>query len=246
VLLACGDNGVGSRFPYVPGETVLISRSGDEVERTPSGDACIELDDGDCIRPQEDCDADDHADVLLDADGKHIVTICLPDERDIGLIYADDGTAVIPDNGAVVILDDAELDGDVVVEGNRGIIYGDSPELTTLDGNLDLRGNETVVRGVTVTGDVEFHGNKAELYYCVVYGDVVLKGNENFISNCTIFGSIIGSGNEDTVINTFVQGEITFSGAPDQCRDNLRFEDSDRDLLIDDKELADAERVACE
>ena len=62
----------------------------------------------------------------------------------------------------VVILDDRDLDADVVVEGNRGVIYGDSPAEAVIDGDLTFRGNESTVRGVTITGDVTFDGNLAD------------------------------------------------------------------------------------
>jgi len=228
VLAGCGDDDDdGTVFPYRPNETVVIGPAGDVTERTPDGDACIDLPSGDCARPQRDCGNGARADVLLDGEGGLIDTICLPGEVEIGLVYVEDGKAVVPDNGAVVILGRQDLLGDLVVEGNESVIYGESPAETVLDGDLELRGNESIVRGVTVTGDVAFDGNSAQLYHCVVFGDVVLKGNENFISNCTIFGSIHGSGNEDRVIHNYVQRTIEFSGAPAECRDNLLFEDAD-------------------
>jgi hypothetical protein len=146
----------------------------------------------------------------------------------------------------VVILGDAHLAGNLTVEGNRGVIYGDSPAETVIDGDLELRGNESIVRGLTVTGDVEFDGNTAELYYCVILGDVVLKGNENFVSNCTIFGSVRSSGNEDRVVNNLVQGEITFSGDPEECQANLHFEDRDDDGVLDEAEAEAATPLDCE
>jgi hypothetical protein len=244
---ACGDDdGPASRLPYDPDETVIIGADGTEFHNSPSGTGCIELASGGCVRPQEPCGEGTYADVLLDSGGDVNEIVCLPVESDTLIIDVEDGVATVPGNGAVVILDDRDLLSDVRVDGNRATIYGDSPAEAVIEGELTLRGNESTVRGVTVTGDVTFDGNAAELYYCVVYGDIILRGNENFISNCTIFGSIVGSGNQDRVISNFVQGSIRFDGPVDECRDNQRFTDNDGDLFLDEAEAVAAEPADCE
>ena len=246
VAVGCSDDEEhSSRLPYAPNETVIIGSGRATVGSTPSGDACLDIPGGECVRPQNECGEAAYADVVINGGGDVNQIICLPVEGDLIIVDVEDGVAVLPDNGAVVILDDGDLLADVVVQGNRGVIYGDSPAEAVIDGDLDLRGNESIVRGVTVTGDVTFDGNDAELYYCVIHGDVILKGNENFVSNCTIFGSIIGSGNEDRVLDNYVAGIITFSSQPEECRDNMSFEDTDDDWLLDEAEADAAEPLAC-
>lgn len=241
----CGSGDDGLALPYMPNETMIIGPEGTDVEGTPSGDDCIQVVDGECVQPQDECGDGAYADVLLDSDGEVIETVCLPIEPDTVLVEVEDGVATVPDNEAVVDLGYG-FDGDVRVEGTGGVLYGDSPDETVIDGNLELRGSETLVRGVTVTGDVDFKGNAAEFYYCVVHGDVVLTGNSNLVSNCVIFGSILGSGNEDELISNYVTGEIRVGGEARECRDNHRFEDADEDGVLDEEEIDEAEPIDCE
>src|SRR5687768_11101409 len=119
-LVACGDDDdAGTVFPYRPGETIVVGPPGDVTERKPGSGACIKLANGECVQPEHDCPAGAHADVLLDSQGRLIEAICLPDEADVGLVYVEDGEVVVPDDGAVVILGDQDLAGNLTVEGNR-------------------------------------------------------------------------------------------------------------------------------
>jgi hypothetical protein len=234
------------RFPYEADKTEVIGGDSRDVHDTPAGDECIELDGVACVKPQDECGDDATADVLLDSNGEVIEIVCLPDEEGVVIIDAEDGEVVLDDDGAVVIVEDEDLDGNVVVEGNSAVIYGDSPEETVIEGNLNLKGNEAIVRGLTVTGDVTFEGNESQFYYCVVHGDVVLKGNKNFVSNCTVFGSIRSSGNEDDVISNLVEGTIELGGAPRECRDNRHFVDENDNNVVDPDELDAATPLDCE
>lgn len=247
LLSACGDDDGASRsrLPYDADKTILIGADGTDVQSTPSGTACIDLTNGECVQPQRECGEDAYADVLLDSQGEVIDVVCLPTNATTPIVAVEDGSATLTDDGAVVILDPADRQGSIVVKGNEAILYGDSPAKTVIDGDLTLQGNESTVRGVTVTGDLKFEGNSAELYYCVIHGDVVLKGNNNFISNCTIFGSIIGSGNDDEIVSNYVDGSITLGGSPDECRDNRIFTDADKDMSLDAAEATAAKPLEC-
>jgi hypothetical protein len=247
-LMACSrDESPGRGLPYRPATTVVIGAdSNSEVYGTPAGDACVELDGNQCLRPQRECGPGAYADVLLDHDGNVVEVVCLPVEDTTPIVDVRGGVARIPDNGAVVRLDGPARRGDITVQGNTAVVYGDSPAKVVIDGDLMLRGNTSTVRGVTITGNVEFEGNTAALYYCVVYGDVILRGNENLVSNCVIHGSIRSSGNEDRLIANYLTGAIRVEGAPDECRDNRLFTDTDRDRILDDAERTDARPLECE
>jgi len=62
----------------------------------------------------------------------------------------------------------------------------------------------------------------------------------------TLRKSIIGSGNDDRVFSNFVAGSVGFSGDFEECRDNLRFEDTDEDGLLDEAEAEAGEALTCE
>ncbi len=245
-LSACGPDDVSSsRAPYNDNETAVIVGDDVTISETPDGDACIELEGGMCITPQEECGEDARVDVFLDDDGEVIEIVCYPTQGEATLVETEDGTVSVGDNGAVVILDEEDLGGDLVVEGNRGVIYGDSPEETVIAGNVNLKGNESTVRGVRIQGDAVFEGNNARLLYCVIEGDVIFKGNDNLITNCTVFGEIRGDGNEDEIVANNVQGAITIGGQPARCDDNRAFVDSDDDFVLSDEEFDASTPLDC-
>lgn len=246
LILSCSSNdSTAPTRPYEDDKTVLITPDGVTTSQTPNGDGCIETEKEACIKPQEKCGDEGHADVILDGDGRVVEIVCYPLEEDTVFVEAEDGSVTVEDNGAVILLEEETLEGDLTVEGNSATLYGQSPEETVIEGQVAMEGNQAIVRGVWIKGDAVFEGNGATLIYCVVEGDVILKGNGNVVSNCTIFGAIVVDTNANRIISNFVQGGIDLGGSSNECEDNHKFNDADGDLQLSEDERGELEPIKC-
>ena len=69
----------GNDTPYTsdPNKTVVVGGGSPSVAATPSGEGCITLPSGECVRPQDECKAGERADiafVVCDAGWKYLST----------------------------------------------------------------------------------------------------------------------------------------------------------------------------
>lgn len=243
---ACGDGGSRSHtLPWENGTRVIDDdRSVVEVT-TPAGDQCLDVETGTrdlCIKPQDECGAN-AADVVLDSDGKLLEIVCYPPAATLSVeeLDARQGMVAQNQNNAVIALDHvndgADIAGDVSVDANNVVIWGEDPTTSLIAGDVDVDGNNIIVRGVHIEGGVSIVANNATFLHCVVEGDVVIEGNNSVFVGCDVFGKISIKGNNSHVAGNHVVGGISDAGKNTKCEENVSASDADADGLIELAEL---------
>ena len=246
----CGDDNKPQRLPWKPDQTTVISNGGsaDTVNALPSetcvvgpdapADACIDA------SIVDRCDAGETTtEVVVDENGEVLDVVCIPpDVEAVEAIDLADGEIDQSANSTALIFEgeDPTFDGDLTVDGNKVILYGESPEDATIDGTLTLEGNNSVVRGVTITGDLVIAKNNPVVVYCVVQGNVRLEANNARVSGCDIWGDVIVSGNNQELHGNRIAGKLQVTGKNTVCSGNLAFADENEDGVIQDDEVGEA------
>jgi len=247
LLAACGeeDSSVDDEYPYDPNETQVIG-GGDKsgpVE-TPDGNDCLDID-GECARPQDDCGDDGTADVIVDDKGNVVDVICYPTSgAPVAEIPAESGPVEKTQNGSVVVLDAADdghdIEGDLSVDANNVVIYGESPDVAVIGGDLSITKNNTTIRGVRITGDVSVEYNDANLVYCVIEGDLTIVGNNTTVAGCEVWGSVNIAGQNTVLVSNSLADPGPFAAQGLVCNDNAHFDDANADGVIDEDEVGAA------
>ncbi len=236
-LVGCGS---AALYPGGDNRTVVIGPDGAIVSGTPSGNDCLPIPGGGCIRPQQQCGAGAHAEVVVSADGMVQDIVCFPDQAQSYTVVRDQPT-VSTDNKEIVVLDGAvdgpDVIGDLDVTGNNAIVYGQGPGASVVGGNVNVIFNNGIVRGISVLGDTKFIGNNTTFYYCVIYGNVIIESNDNVLSSCDIYGNVtvIGSNNELRALR--IQGTLSDRGDKTVCAADVRFIDANLNRIIDPLEV---------
>ncbi|HVJ91352.1 MAG TPA: hypothetical protein VM580_16220 [Labilithrix sp.] len=255
VLLACGSTGDGSAppgNPYTsdPNTTVVVGPGAGSgtVTRTPTGEECIQLPSGECVKPQKTCRDGERADVIVDSSGKVVEVVCYPASSSPTPVDGQGNIELGKDNKAVVSIDgnDDGIDvaGDVTSKGNNVTVYGQGPAVSVIGGNVDAEGNNFAARGVTVKGNVEISGNNAALVLCVVEGDVIIKGNNATIADCTVRGKIEINGNNSVLVGNRVGKDIVLVDAQNTvCDANTRWTDNNDNGIVDPGETGSS--ISC-
>lgn len=241
-LVGCGSVG----FPGGDNRTVIIGPDGTVVSGTPSGNDCLTLPSGECIRPQQQCGTGAHAEVVIGTDGKVQDIVCYPDKADSYTVVSNQPTATVDNKGILVLdgsVDGPDVAGNLTVAGNNAIVYGQGPGASVVGGNVDVVYNNGIVRGITVLGDVTFIGNDSTFYYCVIYGNVTIQSNNNVLSACDIYGNVRVIGNNNELRALRIQGTVTVQGGGTVCSADVRFTDANANKLIEPVELGGA--VSC-
>jgi hypothetical protein len=245
----CSDGGSKSHtvLPWETGTRVIDDERGVTEVTTPAGDQCLDVETGTqslCIKPQEEC-AGNAADVVLDAAGKLLEIVCYPPAATLGVeeLDARQGMVAQNENNAAIVLDDvadgADIVGDVAVDANNVVIWGEDPATARIEGDVSVAGNNIIVRGVHITGDVSILANDSTFLHCVVDGDVVIEGNNSVFVGCDVFGSITVKGNNTNVSGNRVVGGISDGGKNTRCEANHAATDADADGLIEESELGE-------
>ena len=240
----CGGGTEAHTVPWDPTETRVIDDGRAREVRTPTGDLCLNVETGvdECIKPQDEC-GDKPADVILAADGKVLEIICYPGEETLSVdkLDAQDGKVAQNQNNSVIALDDADdgadIQGDVAVDANNVVIYGEDPATSVIAGDVDVDGNNIIVRGVHIQGDVSIVANNAFFYYCVIDGDVTIEGNNTVLVGCDVFGSVTIKGNNTHVAGNHIVGGLNDDGKNTRCEENVKASDANGDGVLDMSEL---------
>lgn len=245
-LVACAsDDDATSRLPWNPDETTVISQAGQaSVHSTPTGDGClVDADTAEqvCIQPQVTCADETTADVVVDADGNTLDVVCIPpDVETVTAIDLADGEIDQSSNGTALVFEGGGVyEGDLAVDGNKVVLYGQGPDEATIDGDLHVTGNNAIVRGVTITGDLKLDYNGAIVVYCRVLGDVYLAKNNTRMSGCEVHGKVYVTGNNTELHGNRIAGGLTTEGSGTTCNDNVGFTDHNTDGAVQDDELGD-------
>jgi len=146
-------------------------------------------------------------------------------------------------NGSVVVLDAADdgedIEGDLSVDANNVVIYGESPDVSVIGGDLDITKNNTTIRGVRITGDVTVEYNNANLVFCVIEGDLTIIGNNTTVAGCDVWGSLTVVGENTVLVSNHLAAAGPFAAQGLVCNANYHFGDDDQDGVIDEAELGD-------
>lgn len=240
MLASLGGCSAEPGFPGGDNRTVVISGRGTTVVDNPSGNDCLIVPGGACVKPQQQCGAGAHAEVIVSADGKVQYVACYPDQPPPYTVVDTQGSASVDNKGLLVLdgaADGVDITGNLDVSGNNAIVYGQGPGASVIGGNVTVSKNNGTVRGVTVLGDTSIIGNNTVMYYCVIVGNVTIYSNDNILSACDIFGDVTVIGNNNQLLDLRVQGQIKNSGNNNVCSADFRFADVNHDLIIDPLEV---------
>jgi hypothetical protein len=247
---ACDSGGARSHeVPWSDDRTHVIDAEGNVTELEAAvGDDCLDLDNDVCIRPQDECDGR-AAEVVLDARGELLEVICYPEEEILSVeqIAAQDGNVEQNQNNSVIVLDGvadgADIEGDLSVDANNVVIYGEGPENSLIEGDVEVDGNNIIVRGVHIQGGVEIIANNAVFLHCVIEGDVSIAGNNAVLSACDVLGNLQITGHNAHVSGNRVTGELSDDGKNTICEENLAATDADHDGVLSEAEIG--EPIGC-
>jgi hypothetical protein len=250
--VGCGGGSKAHTVPWNPDETRVIDDDGVSEVSSADGDQCLDVESGTsdlCIKPQDKC-GDEAADVVLDAKGELIEIICYPAEQTLSVeeLDAQDGAIAQNQNNSVIALDDkddgVDIAGDVSVDANNVVIYGEDPRTSVIDGDVDVDGNNIIVRGVHIQGDVSIVANNAFFYHCIVDGNVSVAGNNAVFVGCDVLGNVTITGNNDHVAGNHIVGKLDDKGKNTRCEDNFGAKDANADGVLDQSEYGAA--LACD
>jgi hypothetical protein len=214
---ACDDG----HSPSVPwdGRTQVVAAGG----TTTWAEQACGLETGVCEQARAECATG--VDVVLDRDGKLLDALCYPDAPSWGVedLAAHQGNIEQRENNTVLVLDDlddgADITGDVSVDANNVVLYGERSENAVLDGSLTLDGNNALVRGLHITGDVTVLKNNVTLAFCVIEGTLTVRGNNVRLLGCDVLGDVSISGNNARLYGNGVAGAVD-AGKNAACVDN--------------------------
>ncbi len=241
-----------SGLPWDEGHVQVVGADG-EVSQValPQGDECLVVKVGEefaetetCAKPQQECEGR-AADVLVDAKGNVLDILCYPatETTTVSELEASNGKVAQNQNNSVIVLNsDPAVDfvGDLAVDANNVILYGDDPATSVVDGSLGIDGNNAVVRGVRITGDVTITKNNATFFHCVIEGNLTINANNTVVAGCDVFGTVtITGGNTKLVGNHFVQAP-QIKGQNTHCEANLMAEVAGDNGVIEGSELGQA------
>lgn len=245
LLAGCGeeDSSVDNEYPYDPDKTTIIGSDSTDPIDTPDGNDCIDVD-GACVQPQQDCGDDGTADVIVDDKGNVVDVICYPTSgAPVEEIPAESVPVEKTQNGSVVVLDAADdgddIEGDLNVDANNVVIYGESPDVAVIGGDLAITKNNTTIRGVRITGNVTVEYNNANLVFCVIEGDLTILGNNTTVAGCEVWGSVTITGENTVLVSNRLTDPGPFAAQGLVCNDNHHVTDASADGVIADDEIGD-------
>lgn len=245
LLAACGGETSEApvRTPYRPGETTVVGelKGGETFDQGECSDAqCGDVD--------KECGSGAAADVVLDEDGNVVDVLCYRRDVEVEVVASDVTGTVTAGNDTVVVLDGADdgvdIDGDVEVQGNNAVIWGDGPETSIISGTVDVEKNNAIVRGVRIQSDVTIEKNNTSLAFCVIEGDLVITGNNTTVAECVVFGSVRITGLNTVLVQNDFAGTNTVLGHNLTCNGNHEFDDENGNLRFDEGERTGDVRCA--
>lgn len=248
LALGCGSSDPKRELPYAPDETTVIGGgsnsglpTGDyQVVSTPDGKSCVMIDEFECLQPQNECGDDGTADVIVDNDGTVLYVACYPQD---GVSVEDfEGPIGELPNNAVLVIDEADdgadVMGDLTIDGNNITVYGHGPDVSVIDGNLDIAKNNSIVRGVRITQDVTISKNNGTLIDCVIEGDLTITGLNVNVALCEVWGQTrVLANNAVLVANAFASAPEVTATTVKACNNNVLFSDENDDGDVTDDEI---------
>lgn len=246
---ACASGEDNTVLPYAANLTTVIGGEATKAEAkdryrvvaTPDADGCVDEDASECLKPQESCGDQGVADMLVDARGKPLTTLCYP--IDGVAVENIEGDLDKVGNNTVFVLDETDdgpdVTGNVTLDGNNVTLYGHGPAVSVIAGDLHIDKNNARVRGIRVKGDVVIDKNNPSLVDCVIEGDLTIHGNNVALALCEVWGNVIVDGNNAYLVENHLAKAPEISGQNTVCNGNVAFEDADENDAISDEELGD-------
>jgi hypothetical protein len=236
-LSACGGDEPDSEVPYKLGQALVIGDiKGGELEEV--DESC---DTAECEAVVARCGPRSFADVVLDEGSEVLDVLCYKPNVTVVEIGVDAVDTASAGNNTVLVLDavddGADVTGDVVLEGNNTIVYGEGAALSIIGGNLAIDKNNAIVRGVRINGDVTITKNNAKLAFCQIDGDLTVIGNNTTLAECVVHGEIQIEGNNTVLVQNQLADDSPVLGKTQRCNGNVTFDDDDEDLIVDEGEL---------
>jgi len=236
--VGCGDGGARSHtLPWEEGGTQVLEADGSVRNvPTPAGSACLDIA-GECVQPQLTCEGRG-AELVLGSSGELVQTVCYPagDTLTVEEIGARGGDVDQTENNAVILLDNlddgVDIAGDLSLDANNVVVYGENPANAVISGGLSVDGNNAIVRGVRIQGDVEILKNNAVLLHCVIEGNLTIHGNNTVLAGCDVFGSITVYGNNTKLVGNRIAGPLVNPGKNTECDSNVAAVDANEDRVL--------------
>jgi hypothetical protein len=244
--LGCGEADKPRQLPYDPDETTIIgggdgtaAPAGDaRTVNTPDGEDCVNLDIT-CVQPQDECGDDGTADVIVDNDGTVLYVACYPQDG-VSVEEFEGPVEDLPNNAVLVIdgdVDGADVVGDVTIDGNNITVYGNGPDVSVIDGNLDIAMNNSIVRGVRITQDVTISKNNGTLIDCVIEGNLTITGENVNVALCEVWGETHVLANNAVFVANVFGSEPVIDANMKACNNNTLFSDDNDDGEVTPDEL---------
>ena len=130
-----------------------------------------------------------------------------------------DPTQALNTDDTIVFFEDGVHVGNLVIEGENVILFGEgfAEHSVVVDGNVEVRGGQVRIRGVTITGDLTVLVNNFGMSFSVVQGATQLNGQAiSFLRNVFCQGANVPSSNAALYAN---EGLPPFTPAdPQTCQ----------------------------
>lgn len=263
LLVGCGEDepggwrvseGDGDSVSYGQTSDVVVTADGSTyVVTNEGGEGCVDVG-GECVDIADAegryCDDENaQADVLLDENGDVVSVVCYPPADEgttVEELQTEGGTIELPSNqnGTVITFpedsDGVPLDGNVTLDGERVVLYGNGVDETLINGNITLASNNARLRGLTVQGNVEVeeNANNGSIVLCRIEGNLTVHSNGMTLASCEVYGNVTVEGNSTTLVNIGVQGEWKVSDSS-VCEGCYSFSDANDDNLLQEDEVGD-------
>lgn len=227
-----------TRVPWNPNESTIISEGGTYgTYGTPGEGGCVIAPDTTeevCVAGTHECADETTADIVVDDQGNVLDVVCIPPNVSaVESIDLEDGEIDQTSNSTALIFTEGGVhEGDLAVDGNNVVLYGEGPDVAQIDGTLHITGNNAIVRGIEITGDLIIDKNSAIVVFCRVLGDVYMAKNNTTLSGCDIHGSIYVMDNNTKLFGNRVGGEdlIDDQGKGTTCEGNVSFDAQNADV----------------
>ncbi len=214
-------------------------------------EGCIAVGD-DCIpvRGVGQCNLEDGPLDIIVADGEVQSAICYGDLAEpTDVVTNESGNVVLPQNANNAVLvfapetNGVAIEGDLSVDGNNVTLFGNGPDETVIDGNVELTGNNARIRGVTIKGDLTMDLNNLSAVLVRVEGNVIIQGNNAVLAGSVVFGDLRSGSNNHVLVDNRLRGNLDLTGGNYTCADNHRFNSDDFTYTLDTEPRGDL--LAC-
>ncbi len=98
-----------------------------------------------------------------------------------GVLAQDSALKMFPGavNNSTVRLHEGKYKGDVEIKANKVTVIGQGIARTTIQGDVQITGNNCVMMSLTINGNVTITGNNVDLQAITITGKVANRGKNN-------------------------------------------------------------------